>query len=211
MGKAMAWHPFAEEFPLLEGAEWESFKQGIKATDGIDDNPVLYRNHDGGIQGLDGRNRYRACRELRLQPKMKLVRVKDEDVEAYILRCNVSRRHMSADMRAKVVKHLASNGATTREIANTLGVSQSTVVQDTKPPAERKRSPKAAKPEENGAVVFDWKQFDTHVGGLERMVTAVAKHYKCLDTPQTEGLQRLLGEVLAHFKTWHKELISGKA
>ncbi len=56
-------HPYAEQFPLMEGAEYERFKRDIERNGLID--PITVR--DGLI--LDGRHRYRACRELGIEPR----------------------------------------------------------------------------------------------------------------------------------------------
>jgi hypothetical protein len=62
----MDWHPFAETFPLLKGAEWEAFKADIQKTNGPAQR-AAYRVVNGQKQGLDGRNRFRACQELGIE------------------------------------------------------------------------------------------------------------------------------------------------
>jgi hypothetical protein len=130
----MNWHPYAEEWPLLKDMDpeaWEAFKAGIKTTKGVADNPVRFRVVDGAIQGLDGRNRFLACKELRIKVAMKKVRVKDEDVTDYIDRWNLHRRHhMTPELRQKLVSKRHELGQGTREIADAIGVNQSTVVRD---------------------------------------------------------------------------------
>jgi DNA-binding CsgD family transcriptional regulator len=126
----MKWHPFAEKFPLLEGEEREALKESIRSTKGIDAQPILYRMKGAVMEGLDGRNRYEICRELRIKPKMKRVHVKDEDVAEFILRLNVHRRHMTREQRQQIVAELRSQGKTTRQIAEALNVNQGTVVRD---------------------------------------------------------------------------------
>lgn len=126
----MNWHPFAERFPLLEGEEYEALKASIKSTNGIDEQPILFRVVDNKIEGLDGRNRERACRELRIKPKMKKVSVTDGEVKDFILRRNVHRRHMTKELRQAIVAELRADGQSTRSIAGTLGVSDFTVRKD---------------------------------------------------------------------------------
>jgi hypothetical protein len=126
----MKWHPFAEKFPLLEGEEFEALKTSILKTKGIDEQPILYRMVRGHRQGLDGRNRFRACRELKLPCKMKKVEVPDEEVKDFILRRNVHRRHMTRELRQQIVAELRADGHSTHVIAETLGISQGTVRND---------------------------------------------------------------------------------
>src|SRR4051812_30055561 len=105
-GPQVKFHPFAELFPLLEGDEWEAFKDGIKQTDGNKEQPIIVRMVDGQPEGLAGRNRYRACKELGIEPTVKVVKLNDEDVEAFILRDNVHRRHLTPETRKAIVAEL---------------------------------------------------------------------------------------------------------
>lgn len=126
----MNWHPFAERFPLLDGAEYEAFLASIRETGG-NDTPILYRTlPDGSVQGLDGRNRYKACRELGIEPYLAEVVVEDANVKAFILRKNVYRRHLTPEQRRFLVQELTEDGMSTRAIASVLGVNQSTIVRD---------------------------------------------------------------------------------
>jgi transposase-like protein len=144
----MEFHPFAEKLPFIEdGPEWEAFKASIKATGGIKDNPILYREVNGQAQGLDGRNRAKACKELRIKPKYKKVKVKDEDVKTFILRHNVLRRHLTPEMRRAIVAELREDGQSTRQIAETLGTSKDTVHRDLQELAESGVSNETTGPE----------------------------------------------------------------
>lgn len=125
----MNWHPFAERFPLLEGDEWEAFKESIAATGG-NETPITYRIVNGKKQYLDGRNRHRACKSLSIECREEAVEVDDEDVKAWIIRRNVHRRHMTRELRRELVAELRADGQSTRKIAETLGASRSTVHRD---------------------------------------------------------------------------------
>lgn len=125
----MEWHPFAERFPLLEGEEWKAFKASIKASNGPEV-PATYRMVNGRKQGLDGRNRFKACEELGIECPMQKLFLADEDVKEYILRRNVHRRHLTGEQRRELVAELRADGMSTRAIAGTLGVSKSTVAND---------------------------------------------------------------------------------
>ena len=56
-------HPIAAHFPMLEGDEYERFRADIQKRGLIE--PIWL--YEGKI--LDGRNRYRACRELGIEIK----------------------------------------------------------------------------------------------------------------------------------------------
>jgi ParB-like chromosome segregation protein Spo0J len=60
----LKFHPLADLFPLMEGAEFDELVADIKAN-GLQQNIALYQ---GRI--LDGRNRYRACLAARVAPSL---------------------------------------------------------------------------------------------------------------------------------------------
>lgn len=80
-------HPAADLFPLLEGEAYESLKKNI-AEHGLIQPIVLY---DGKI--LDGRNRYRACRDAGIEPKF--TEYTGDSPTAYAWQLNGERRHMT--------------------------------------------------------------------------------------------------------------------
>lgn len=126
------WHPFAERFPRIEGAEWEAFKASIAKTKG-NRVPVTYRMVGGKAEGLDGRNRLLACEELGIPCRMEEEIVPDAEVKDYILARNVHRRHLSAELRRELVAELRQDGKSERSIAESLGVSKATVHRDLGP------------------------------------------------------------------------------
>jgi hypothetical protein len=141
----MEWHPHALTYPLLEGEEYEAFKKDIRENGQRE--AVKYRMYRGQKQGLDGRNRECACKELGIDCRYEKVFVDDADVEAYIDSRNLHRRHLTAEQRRNRVLALRAGGQSTREIAASLGVSQTTVVNDLKgdeaAPGEQNCSPEA--------------------------------------------------------------------
>jgi N6-adenosine-specific RNA methylase IME4/ParB-like chromosome segregation protein Spo0J len=96
-------HPLANIFPLIEGADFENLVADIKAN-GLNDSIVL---HDEKI--LDGRNRYRACREAGIEPRF--VPLEDgKDPVAFVVSANLARRHLSESQRAMAAVELATFG-----------------------------------------------------------------------------------------------------
>jgi hypothetical protein len=85
-------HPLADAFPLLEGDEYEHFKQDIELN-GLQF-PVIML--DGLI--LDGRNRWRACQDLGIPHREK--RFDGDDPAAYVWSANATRRHLSKSQLA---------------------------------------------------------------------------------------------------------------
>lgn len=130
----MKWHPFAEKFPLLEGEEWEAFKASIRETNGPETR-VTYRMVKGEKQGLDGRNRHRACEELGIECPMEKVFLSDDEVKPFIIRRNVRRRHLLSELRLQLVLEMRSEGMSTRRIADAIGVSPSTIRRDLEEPS----------------------------------------------------------------------------
>jgi N6-adenosine-specific RNA methylase IME4 len=107
-GAALPFHPLANLFPLIEGAEFDELVEDIK-REGLLDQIVVY---DGLV--LDGRNRYRAL--LRLDPGFRIDDLYADDFTAYegddplafVLSKNLARRHLNESQRAMVAAKLAN-------------------------------------------------------------------------------------------------------
>jgi transposase-like protein len=110
----------------MEGQEWKDFLKSIKATGG-NDAPISYRMVGTEKQGLDGRNRWFACKELHIRPRLQLVVVEDAAVVQWILRRNLHRRHLSLEVRNQILEELLGNGMTVSSISRAAGVSRATV------------------------------------------------------------------------------------
>ena len=86
-------HPYADKFPMLPDSELEELAESIKQNG--QRQPIVL-TEDGLI--LDGRNRYRACEMINVEPE---VTVYDgDDLAEYVIDSNISRRHMTTGARA---------------------------------------------------------------------------------------------------------------
>ncbi len=90
----MKFHEASKLFPLLLGAEFDSFAADIKEN-GLQ-NPI--KTFHGEI--LDGRNRYRACKEVGVKPLYE--EVTPDDPVSYVLSLNLHHRHLNESQRAMV-------------------------------------------------------------------------------------------------------------
>jgi len=98
----MRFHPFADVFPLIEGAEFERVVRDI-AEHGLLNPITLYQ---GMI--LDGRNRYRACRAADVKPRYVEFEGDDAAAVAFVVSQNLARRHLGPSERAMVAARMAT-------------------------------------------------------------------------------------------------------
>lgn len=92
--KTLSAHPAAELFPLLDGEAFESFKKDI-AENGLLEPIWLYDE-----QILDGRNRYRACTELGIEPQFR--QYTGASPLSFVWSINVERRHLTKSQHAAI-------------------------------------------------------------------------------------------------------------
>lgn len=110
----MPYHPASEIFQLLEGEEYEQFKEDIRVN-GLQEPIATFQ---GSI--LDGRNRYRACCDLGIEPKFREWGG-DGDPVAFVASLNLQRRHLNASQRAMIaarIMDLFEADAKKRKLAN---------------------------------------------------------------------------------------------
>lgn len=84
-------HPASEIFDMLRGAEFEKFAEEIKAKGLID--PII-KHPDGSI--LDGRNRYKACKEKGIEPRYVTWDGRGVTEVDFVWQVNSNRRHLTA-------------------------------------------------------------------------------------------------------------------
>jgi hypothetical protein len=118
----MKFHPLAEIFPLMEGAEFDELVADIKAN-GLREKIDLY---EGMI--VDGRNRFLALQRLGIDPSADPSKYfrraiyahsvggdiapheqsNDDRVRAYVISKNIHRRHLTAEQRRDLLVKLVA-------------------------------------------------------------------------------------------------------
>ena len=93
-------HPLADIFPLISGAEFDALRDDI-AAHGVREPVVLF---EGAI--LDGRNRYRASKAAGVDCPM--TEYRGDDAAAFVVSLNIHRRHLTESQRAMAAAKLAN-------------------------------------------------------------------------------------------------------
>jgi hypothetical protein len=139
----LKFHPLANLFPLMEGAEFDALVADIKAN-GLQEKIDLYQ---GKI--VDGRNRYCALQQLGIDPSADAKKYfrkaiyahavgggiapheqnNDDGVRAYIISKNIHRRHLDPETKIKILAQLvaAQPEKSDRQLAKEAGVSHPTI------------------------------------------------------------------------------------
>jgi ParB-like chromosome segregation protein Spo0J len=116
-------HPLADIFPLMGGAEFDALVADIKAH-GLRERIVIY---EGMI--LDGRNRYRACIIAGIKPRECAIPINYKDPIGYVISANIHLRHLTAEQRRELIAKLiaAQPEKSDRAIAKQIKSSHPTV------------------------------------------------------------------------------------
>jgi hypothetical protein len=182
MSETIKFHPLADIFPLMEGAEFDELVADIKAN-GQHARIIL---KDGMI--LDGRNRYRACLALGIEPSFACEAYSDQitDPLAYVIGANIRRRHLNAEQKHQALVELvkASPEKSDRTLAKEAGTAHTTVAR------ARKRA------EATGAVAPVEKR--TGADGKARKQPAKKKTAPVKPKPISSQVQRELDAKQAH-------------
>jgi hypothetical protein len=90
-------HRFADLLPMMSKRECEDLKKSIQST-GQQEPIVLYEK-----KILDGRNRYKACLALEIEPQFSEVKIPDDQAAIdYVITRNLQRRNLTASQKAVV-------------------------------------------------------------------------------------------------------------
>lgn len=115
-GRALRIHPVASLFPEMNADEYASLKEDIQRH-GLRE--PIWLSKDGRI--IDGRHRYQACRELKIEPTFTRNNWEDDETIAYaVVSLNLKRRHLNESQRAMVaarVKPIYEKAAERRQKA----------------------------------------------------------------------------------------------
>ncbi len=95
-------HKYADLFPMIEGEALDALVADIREH-GQRESIVLF---DDKI--LDGRNRWRACKIAKLEPKTKVFRGTEEAALALVVSLNLKRRHLDESQRSMVSARIAN-------------------------------------------------------------------------------------------------------
>jgi transcription elongation factor Elf1 len=117
--QALEFHPLANIFPLLEGAEFDELVADIK-TRGLIEPVVVYED-----MTLDGRNRVRACEAAGVEVKTEPFEGDEASARAFVISKNIHRRHLTGKQRRDAIAALlkAQPEKSNRQIAQATGVS----------------------------------------------------------------------------------------
>lgn len=124
MTEVIEFHELANRFPLMSGKPFADLVDSIRPPGR--QNEVIW-TYDGKI--LDGRNRYRACVELGIEPYTTEFEGSLDEAKRFVIDQNNRRRHMGqVAKRAQIEAEIMDNPTrSNRAIAASVGVNDTTV------------------------------------------------------------------------------------
>ncbi len=132
MTDALEFHPLANQYPLLEGEPFEQLVESLREGFLIEYPIIIY---EGRI--LDGRNRYRACREAGVPYLTQDFFGTEEEAAEFVRKANEARRHLTVEFlhqrrleRLERVAEARAEGKSIRQIAEQEHVSPTRIFQD---------------------------------------------------------------------------------
>jgi DNA-directed RNA polymerase subunit F len=193
---SLAFHPLAGIFPLMEGAEFDELVADIKAHS-LRESIWVYQN-----KILDGRNRYRACREAGVEPRYEEFTGDDAAARALVVSKNIRRRHLTAEQKRELIAKLikVEPEKSDRQIAEIAKVSPTTVgamraemqvkgdvskldtrtdTKGRKQPARKEKQPKPAEQPTHGPD----NTFDPEITAKRRKAEFAAMEQPAVDRP----------------------------
>lgn len=96
------YHEVANIFPLIQYDEYELFKKDIEEN-GLLEPIDIYQD-----KIIDGRNRYRACLDLDIEPIFNHLNGQVKSPLEYVISKNLHRRHLNESQRAVIASRLAN-------------------------------------------------------------------------------------------------------
>lgn len=97
----MPFHPAADLFPLMAGADFDALVEDIK-TNGLREEIVMFEE-----KVLDGRNRLLACQKAGVKPEFRWVDENDDPI-ALVISLNLFRRHLTTSQRAMIAEKITT-------------------------------------------------------------------------------------------------------
>ncbi len=142
-------HPLASSLPLMREPDFTEFCQDIKKNGQL----LPIGIFEGKI--LDGRNRYNACKKLRIEGKFE--KIIPRDAKAYVTSLNVHRRQLTREERQHhLMLLIAKQDAlqmTNEEVATAANVSKRTVQRKKRETSKKVTKRPFCHPSSNGEIL----------------------------------------------------------
>jgi ParB-like chromosome segregation protein Spo0J len=182
----MKFHPLANAFPLLEGAEFAEMVESVRKHGQLE-SIVLYED-----QILDGRNRARACKAAGVEVVGEEFEGTYEQAREFVISANITRRHLDPSQRAMIAAKLATLGHGSNQWSGKFAGPQD---QEANLPVETQakaaeRLNVSERSVRNARKVID-KGAPEVVRAVERGEVSVSKAARIADLPKEEQTRRI--------------------